>query len=164
MRFPIVDIPFVMLINPSSPIDFNNAFMAFMGSAAMYLRSITFEYLKHKLLWTYSINAGRDTSKVIEAAKIYRSGGDSKEALRLLESSTASIDALVRTTILIMQKAIDNPLQRLIGRYVGHALHPDLWLVLSFLLHMLFLTTMCRSCNGNETLFIRRWAINRDFD
>ncbi|KAF9016718.1 alpha/beta-hydrolase [Hymenopellis radicata] len=55
-----------------SPIDFNNAFMAFMESAAMYLR---------------------DTSLVIQAVETWRRGNKSG-ALELLERSTAQIDEL----------------------------------------------------------------------
>jgi hypothetical protein len=61
--------------NPS-PIDFNNAFMAFMESAAVYLR---------------------DPGLVVQAAELYRSGKNTGDALDLLERSTNQIDALVCT-------------------------------------------------------------------
>jgi len=56
-----------------TPIDFNNAFMAFMESAAMYLR---------------------DSNKVIEASIAYRSDATRADAYRLLEESTSQIDQL----------------------------------------------------------------------
>ncbi|KAF8894260.1 hypothetical protein CPB85DRAFT_1440556 [Mucidula mucida] len=58
--------------NTNSPIDFNNVFMAFMESAAMYLR---------------------DESLVLKAVETFRAG-DKNGALKLLERSTAAIDEL----------------------------------------------------------------------
>ncbi|KAJ7221129.1 hypothetical protein B0H12DRAFT_1151862 [Mycena haematopus] len=58
---------------PGSGINFNNVFMAFMESAAMYLR---------------------DTSRVIEAVEAYRSGKDAETYLGLLDRSTSQISAL----------------------------------------------------------------------
>ncbi|KAG5985822.1 hypothetical protein E4U52_000903, partial [Claviceps spartinae] len=55
-----------------SPLDLNNAFLAFMESATVYLR---------------------DTSKVLDAVHKYHAG-DVKEALRLLEDSTKAIDEI----------------------------------------------------------------------
>ncbi|KAG5979338.1 hypothetical protein E4U43_006910, partial [Claviceps pusilla] len=55
-----------------SPLDLNNAFLAFMASATVYLR---------------------DTSKVLDAVHKYHAG-DVKEALRLLEDSTKAIDEI----------------------------------------------------------------------
>ncbi|KAF8883302.1 Alpha/Beta hydrolase protein [Mucidula mucida] len=56
----------------NSPIDFNNVFMAFMESAAMYLR---------------------DESLVMKAVETFREG-NKNGALKLLERSTAAIDEL----------------------------------------------------------------------
>ncbi|GJJ06945.1 hypothetical protein Clacol_001141 [Clathrus columnatus] len=56
-----------------SPINFNNAFMAFMESAAVYLR---------------------DVSTVIRAVGLYRTNNDDDEAIRLMENSTKQISDL----------------------------------------------------------------------
>ncbi|GJJ08083.1 hypothetical protein Clacol_002290 [Clathrus columnatus] len=56
-----------------APINFNNAFMAFMESAAVYLR---------------------DVSTVISAVNLYRTGNDEDGAIALMENSTQQISDL----------------------------------------------------------------------
>lgn len=89
----------------STPINFNNAFFAFMESAAMYLRCVHI-ISDAKECWFHYVPVCRDTSKIVEAVSTYRSGNNKKDALRLLEESTSQIDALVCTMDLIEHSLI----------------------------------------------------------
>lgn len=82
------------LKNFSSPIDFNNAFVAFMESAAVYLRYVKVSGVKRSYL---NVTVHRDTFSVVRAGQVSRSRSksDMELGLSLLERSTAQIDRIV---------------------------------------------------------------------